>query len=149
MKAIPSIETEFGIPAGELRIGGATPCTGKTCELACLTRAPRDAGPGSPPRRMLLCRTHNQLHACDHACTRSDRVCELFAAFLGNKHRFEVSRSWRLERSGGDDAARPNSEYWFNTAAGISAWKADGDDAPPIAATTPHACTRESCSKSG
>ena len=42
---------------------------------------------------MLLCQTHKWLHTCGNSCAGPDKICNLFAAFLGHQYRHAASRA--------------------------------------------------------
>jgi hypothetical protein len=73
----------------------------------------------------------------------------LFAECLGQQYREEVRKGWRLLLSRADDPMHPNTPFWFNPRAGISAWNLDGTPTPPLFGFAPHACTKELCNVSG
>eukprot|EP00039_Didymoeca_costata_P012247 m.175559 g.175559 ORF g.175559 m.175559 type:complete len:709 (+) comp15429_c2_seq4:334-2460(+) len=146
LNMLPDIEASYDIPLGTLRTGVNPQCgDGAGCELA-LPILPKNTALQS---RLILCRTHSFLHVCDENCSRKDKVCELYGAYLGHKYRFEASSSWIIRKSGSDDPVHPNSEYFFNTRAGISVWKEDSQQLPPKEISTPHKCQRVTCQQSG
>lgn len=124
-----SIEADFNIPSGALRLGSGVPCSGDDCTLALI--------PPETNVRLLLCTTHNFLHRCNRRCTYKRKViCKLWAAFLGNKYRADVSQGWQLLKASAAEKDHPETPFWFNRVAGVSQWQDGAATAAPSAHLT-------------